>query len=513
MIWYDCRRTVNLCLLEVVSETIFLRPQPALLRSRGALLVLLVGVLALGGDARCAGQTTSAGSASPETPATRTAAGKGFFARWAEFYREDWKGSGAASASSPPSARRGLPSPLDSPPFPNADWSYGGSPVLGEPDTNSYPLMTALRGADGAAKGRTKVYGWVEPTLDFSTSSHNNAPTVDDMYPNRFELNQMVLYVERLPDSVQREHVDWGYHLTALFGTDYRYTTDLGYLSSQLIAHNRQYGFDPSLEYVDVYVPRIGQGMNIRVGRFISIPGIEAQLTPYNYMFSHSLLYSVDPFTDTGALATIKLTEQWLVQVGVTAGHDVAPWSRDAKASGDLCLDYTTASVNDNVYVCANGINSAKYAYNNEQQYDATWYHRFTKTIHIATEGYFMYQRGVPAVGGAVQPEPNTNAAACPAGEERCTAPAYAVVNYVQKELSAHDFVSFRSDFLNDKRGQRTGYQTRYSENTLMWSHWFGTTVQLRPEVRFDRAWDRRAYDDGRRQSQFTAASDLIFHF
>ena len=75
MIWYDCRRTVNLCFLEVVSETIFLRPQPALLRSRGALLVLLVGVLALGGDARCAGQTTSAGSASPETPATRTAAG------------------------------------------------------------------------------------------------------------------------------------------------------------------------------------------------------------------------------------------------------------------------------------------------------------------------------------------------------------------------------------------------------------------------------------------------------
>ena len=169
--------------------------------------------------------------------------------------------------------------------------------------------------------------------------------------------------------------------------------------------------------------------------------------------------------------------------------------------------------MNDNVYVCANGINSAKYAYNNEQQYDATWYHRFTKTIHIATEGYFMYQRDVPAVGGLVQAEPNTNAAACRAGEERCTAPAYAVVNYLQKELSAHDFVSFRSDFLNDKHGQRTGYQTRYSENTLMWSHWFGTTVQLRPEIRFDRAWDRRAYDDGRRQSQFTAASDLIFHF
>ena len=31
-------------------------------------------------------------------------------------------------------------------------------------------------------------------------------------------------------------------------------------------------------------------------------------------------------------------------------------------------------------------INDAKYAYNNLQQYDATWYHKFSKTVHIATE-------------------------------------------------------------------------------------------------------------------------------
>jgi hypothetical protein len=37
--------------------------------------------------------------------------------------------------------------------------------------------------------------------------------------------------------------------------------------------------------------------------------------------------------------------------------------------------------------------------------------------------------------------------------------------------------------------------------------------VQLRPELRFDRAWDMKAYDNGRKQSQLTLASDLIFHF
>ena len=76
--------------------------------------------------------------------------------------------------------------------------------------------------------------------------------------------------------------------------------------------------------------------MNVRIGRFISVPGIEAQLAPNNYTFSHSILYFVDPFTDTGAIATIKLSDQWLVQAGITDGHDVAPWTNDAQPSGTL---------------------------------------------------------------------------------------------------------------------------------------------------------------------------------
>src|SRR4029077_16836726 len=67
----------------------------------------------------------------PEAPKPATVEKKNFFGRWAEFYREDWSGT---APSSPSPARPGAPSPLDSPPFPNADWSYGGSPVIGEPD-------------------------------------------------------------------------------------------------------------------------------------------------------------------------------------------------------------------------------------------------------------------------------------------------------------------------------------------------------------------------------------------
>jgi hypothetical protein len=321
------------------------------------------------------------------------------------------------------------------------------------------------------------------------------------------------VYYERLRDSVQRDHVDWGFHLTGFFGTDYRSTTNKGYFSNQLLVHDRQYGFDPVLEYADVYFPHVAKGMNLRMGRFISIPGIEAQLTPNNYMFSHSLLYAVDPFTDTGVLATIQANDQLVVQVGVSGSHDVALWTPDAKPSFIGCVSYTTMSVDNNFYLCANGINDGEYAFNNLQMYDGTWYHKIDATWHIATEMYAMYQRDVPSVAGPIVPEKGTNGANCRPGLQRCFAPEWAMLNYINKQLSPHDFVSFRSDFLNDKKGQRTGYATKYSEATLMLSHWVGSTVQLRPEIRFDHAWDRRAYDRGTRTNQFTYAADLILHF
>jgi hypothetical protein len=109
--------------------------------------------------------------------------------------------------------------------------------------------------------------------------------------------------------------------------------------------------------------------------------------------------------------------------------------------------------------------------------------------------------------------EAGANPAYCLPGELRCTAPEYAAVNFLQKELGTHDFLSFGSGYLDDKKGQRTGCATRYTENTMTWCHWIGTTIQIRPELRFERAWDMKAYDYGRRQNQLTVASDLIFHF
>jgi hypothetical protein len=440
--------------------------------------------------------------------AARLQAGN-FFQRLGRFYAWDWTGK---LPSSPAPERRTLAAPLDSAPFPNADWGYGGSPNIGVPDGNVYPLMTALK----LQNSRTKVYGWVAPSFNVSTSKENNFPVTYDIFPNRIELNQAVVYIERLPDTVQKTHFDFGYHVTAFYGIDYRFTTAKDYFSQQLLQKNHVYGFDPVLEYADLYFP-VKDGLNIRIGRFLSVPGIEAQLAPNNYNMTHSLLYSIDPFTDTGIYGTLKLNKQWMVQLGVSAGHDVALWSDDAKASGIACLDYSSSSNHDNVYLCANGINDGKYAYNNLQDYDGTWYHRFNGKWHMATEAWYMYERQVPNVAGNVAvPAPTelgANGAFCAAGQASCAAPEYAIVNYVNREVNSKLMVGFRSDLLNDKKGQRTGIATKYTENTLYATKYIGSTIMLRPEIRFDHSWDKRGYNNGQARNQFFAGMDVIYKF
>jgi hypothetical protein len=76
---------------------------------------------------------------------------------------------------------------------------------------------------------------------------------------------------------------------------------------------------------------------------------------------------------------------------------------------------------------------SGKYACNNLQDYDGTWYQKFNAKWHTATEAWYMYERDVPNVAGnvanPVPTETGANGAFCKAGEVTCTAPEYALVN------------------------------------------------------------------------------------
>src|SRR6202000_469762 len=147
-----------------------------------------------------------------------------------------------------------------------------------------------------------------------------------DYNPNRIQLDQAVIYAERVPDTVQTDHIDWGFRVSAIYGVDYRYTTAYGIASYQLLKDNKSNGYDFPMVYGELYIPKVMDGLLIRVGRYISIPDIEAQLAPNNYMYSHSMTYTFDNYTNTGIALSQAINRNWIAQFAVYVGTEETSW-------------------------------------------------------------------------------------------------------------------------------------------------------------------------------------------
>jgi hypothetical protein len=444
---------------------------------------------------------------------------QGFFSRLTAAYRED-ANPAPADPNAPAPARRAMDSPFSSPPFPSAEWQLGGVAYpIGVPNENSqYRLEKALACTDlgqWMQKNRIEVYGWINPSMNLSTSNNTNYPLSYASRPNRVEFNQFLFRVERIPDTVQTDHVDWGFHFDNLYGYDYHYTTMKGIFSNQLLnnpnpnqpLNGKVYGYDPMLFYADVYIPWVAQGMEVRVGRWLSLPDIEAQFSPNNYLLTHSILYTVDPYTQMGVMTTTKLNDQWTVQLGLNGSNDVALWNSSMRPSLQACVRWVSSDNNDMIYPCVNNWNKSDYHYNNIQMFVVTWGHRFSPDVHVLTEAYRIYGRNIPGYG------PGGTPGVAGSLSLSGNAGAFGIVNYLNVQLDAANMISFRNEWYDDEKGQRTGFPTHYTSHTLGLTHWVSQDLELRPELRFEHSYDVPAYDGGRKNSQTTLLFDAIVHF
>ena len=422
-----------------------------------------------------------------------------------------------ANPAQPP--RRALPAPLDGI-FPSSEY-LGPTPLIGVPDTDPiWPLTGALWDAyPSFKKTRIKVYGWLNPGGDASTSNNSNIPETYAIVPNRLEMDQAVLRFDRIPDSVQTNHIDWGFRLSVLYGIDYRWTTSQGWFSEQLLKRNSLYGADPVEAYGLVYFPRVAQGMMLKFGRYISPPDIEAQLAPDNYLFTHSIMFTYDCYTQTGVNAAIKLNPSYTVLFGIHAGTDVAPWNGAAHPSALLMLRWVSKSNNDSLYGGIDSINNGHFkgGHDNLQQSNLTWTHRFNErgTFLTSTEAYYIFQSHA-LVGGTVNngpPRPWFELTG-PGAPIQGNAPAVGVVNYTAIKLGKRDFLTLRPiDFLVDIKGERTGFPTTLASWTVGLTHRFSDLFAIRPEVRYEYAFSARPWDNGLKNRQTIFAIDAIIRF
>lgn len=494
--------------------------------------------------------------------------GTDFVSRFLNYYRLEWGHDAApADPKAPPGRRAYWPAtPQSIPPYPFTEWPYGGATSIGvtRPSSIDSPLMVALGNtALGQAMNDShiQVYGWVNVGGNLSTNTvrGGNAPAAYDYNPNTVQLDQAVVYIERLPDTVQKDHVDWGFRIAPIYGENYRYTTAFGLWSNQLLQQNKNYGYDIPMAYGEVFIPQIAEGLLLRFGRFIAIPDIEAQLAPNNYMYTHSMTYTFDNYTNVGLQSTLAVTKNWMLQLGVTAGSDTMPWNvgktianpfpnplypnstykKDPGAVPSITggVRWTSDSGNDSVYVVADAINGGQWGYNNLQWYGLTAYHKFNEQWHISFETYNLHQNNVlnannplalaAYLAGGTPFSPQNIPFNAPGLAQcnsttvfACTASVQTYLAYLNYKVSSLDNISYRLEYFDDKQGQRTGTKTRYVETGIGWQHWFSPQIEIRPEVSYYRSLDANAFNGNsnlgipaNKNFALIGAADIIIHF
>src|SRR5580658_457835 len=547
-------------------------------RSLAALSLGLGAVALTGGAGRAVAQDASCTGpdGKPVDPYTNYACldnylGEDFFTRLWNYYKLEYGQPGAPTDPNAPPGRRDYwpATPETTPPMPFTEWPYGGVTPIGvtRPGSADSPFMTAIGNtATGAWLNDRgiQIYGWVDAGFNVSSNTlrpGGNSPISYSYTPNTVQLDQAVLYFDRFPDTVQTDHVDWGMRLSAIYGENYRYTFSYSpFTSAEFLKDNSVNGYDFPMIYGELWVPQVAEGLMIRVGRYISLPDIEAQLAPNNYMYSHSFTYSFDNYTNEGIQTTLYVTPSLMLQFGVSLGteawlgHANDPiknldpgnalypgntFQKDpgAQPSYTACFRYTWNNGNDNFYPCADAINNGNWGYNNIQWYGTTYYHKFDDQWHLSYEIYDIHENNIPnlnnpeaiaifeAGGTPFSPQyipfSAPNLANChTAAPLKCDAHTIGTTAYLNYSPDPLNNFSFRPEYYYDPQGWRTGTRTEYLNWGIGWQHWLSPQIEFRPEIDYYRSLSAKAFNGDANagiapDKNYTAIgmADVILHF
>jgi hypothetical protein len=154
-------------------------------------------------------------------------------------------------------------------------------------------------------------------------------------------LNQFNVFLQRTVVT-EGNAFDIGGRFDFMFGTDAIYTQAFGIPpfdvnSGQPLdrgnwdldvccSSTRTYGIALPQAYVEAYVP-VGNGLNIKAGRFYSPTGYETVPAPDNFFYTHAYTFTNgEPFTHTGLVGNYSLNSNWSIMAGAITGSATGGW-------------------------------------------------------------------------------------------------------------------------------------------------------------------------------------------
>jgi len=149
----------------------------------------------------------------------------------------------------------------------------------------SYTINLANRGINGPIAG----------------SARENTGRVFDNQYNAFNLNAAKLTIEKSKDTSK---FPAGFRVDYLLGEDANIINGAKALNAN--ASDSAFNFEQA--YINLGIP-VGNGIDVKVGKMVSLIGYEAIESPANWQFSRSDAFRLSPFTQTGVtLATSGMT-------------------------------------------------------------------------------------------------------------------------------------------------------------------------------------------------------------
>jgi len=260
--------------------------------------------------------------------------------------------------------------------------------------------------------------------------------------------------------------------------------------------------FDPTQFYLDFFLP-VGNGLNIRVGKFVTLIGQETINPTGNMFFSHSYQFGFAiPFTHMGAYGTYALSDALTVDFGISRG-----WEQGFEDNNHDSIDvFGRVSWNINeksgTKLLVSGIGGPERT-NNSGDYryllDVIFTTNLSDQLSLTLNGDWGWEEN--------------------AGIDGDDATWYGVAAYLGYKVNDMVSVNFRGEWFEDPDGARgLGVTGSVWEATLgvdirpLVSNNTWASLHVRPEIRYDYSNDP-LFAGGTKHDQWTFGVDAIFGF
>lgn len=391
------------------------------------------------------------------------------------------------------------------------------------------PLMGLVRrGAPCKYQRMTKkgdnFYGWIQQ--GFTANPAGPADRINfgphfNQRSNDYRLNQLYLVYENTLEQSDASNV--GYRVDFIGGHDAPFlaanglldlvtghdpTSGFGVEGPGSFRHVNRLGVDLPQFYFDLHVPHCitEKGVDVRIGKFYTLMGREVYPATAMEFYSRSYENIVStPFTHTGALATLHLTDTVDLYGGIVRGWDVFEDNND-KPSAHGAVVWNSCNKRRNWTAC--WITGPEQFQNDDNMRSlVTSYY----TIKWGCRNEWTY-----SFGGNLAYEAN---AAANADGGLDSAEWYGVSNFLFYNVDKTTTLGLRAEWFRDDDGARTaihgrpGFAASFYELTSGVAYRPYQNLRVRPELRFDYCPDARPYNDQNDRFQLTAAFDVLYEF